>query len=97
MASVGQDENFLGSRGLFWGEFLARAGVRHEVIARVLNHSPARIMGSTAVYARHTFEREVGEALELWNSHLHEVLPPVGHVIPIVGTPEQVLSETVAL
>lgn len=53
---------------------MARLGVAPHVIEKVLNHSSGIISGVAAVYNRHQYTKEIGEALALWESHLQGVL-----------------------
>lgn len=53
---------------------IARLGVAPHVIEKVLNHTSGIISGVAAVYNRHQYTKEVGEALELWESHINEIL-----------------------
>jgi integrase len=55
---------------------IARLGVAPHVIEKVLNHSSGIISGVAAVYNRHHYTKEIGEALALWEFHLREILAP---------------------
>ena len=48
-------------------------GVPRLVVAKVLNHVET---GVTAVYDRHSYDREKREALEAWAARLLEILRP---------------------
>jgi integrase len=51
--------------------WMASMGTPRLVIGRILNHAEA---GVTAVYDRHSYDREKREALEAWGRHLQEIL-----------------------
>ena len=53
---------------------MARLGVAPHVIEKTLNHTSGIISGVAAVYNRHQYTKEVGEALELWDSHMQKIL-----------------------
>lgn len=53
---------------------LARLGIQPIVISALLNHSPKRLIGITAVYARHSYDREKRLALEAWASRLDAII-----------------------
>jgi integrase len=57
---------------------LARLGVRDEVCEAALGHVEGGVRG---VYNLHRFEREVGEALQLWADHLDALTAP--KVVPM--------------
>jgi integrase len=52
---------------------MARLGVSLPVIERALNHVSGSFGGIVGIYQRHTFEKEVREALELWGKHVLSV------------------------
>jgi integrase len=52
---------------------MARLGVALPVIERALNHVSGSFGGIVGVYQRHTFEKEMREALELWAEHVLSV------------------------
>ena len=52
---------------------MARLGVGLPVIERVLNHVSGSFGGIVGVYQRHTFEKEMREALDLWGNHVLSV------------------------
>jgi integrase len=52
---------------------MAQAGVLPHVVSAVLNHSPSRIMGITAVYVRHRYDHERRKALNAWGLHVHRL------------------------
>ena len=55
---------------------MASAGVERLVIKKILNHQESDI---TAVYERHSYDKEKREALELWGNMLQEMTrPPPG-------------------
>lgn len=53
---------------------MAKLGVAPHVIEKTLNHTSGIISGVAAVYNRHQYTKEVGEALALWESHIQEIL-----------------------
>jgi integrase len=52
---------------------MAGLGVAPHVIEKVLNHSSGIISGVAAVYNRHHYTKEIGEALRLWADHVQKV------------------------
>jgi integrase len=67
---------------------LARAGIQPIVISALLNHAPARLLGITAVYARHDYASERRRALEMWARHLERVVAGEGGdavVVPLAA------------
>jgi hypothetical protein len=55
---------------------MARLGINLPVIERVLNHVSGSFAGIVGVYQRHDFADEKRAALDLWASHLMEVVAP---------------------
>jgi integrase len=55
---------------------MARADIPPHVVSRVLNHSPGKAEGITAVYNRHGYLREKRHALETWASKLETIIAP---------------------
>ena len=55
---------------------LARLGVPPHVTERILAHSSGTISGVAAIYNRHSYQKEMREALRLWESHLVAIMPP---------------------
>ncbi|MDO8606156.1 MAG: tyrosine-type recombinase/integrase [Phaeospirillum sp.] len=55
---------------------MARDDIPPHVVSRVLNHSPGKAEGITAVYNRHGYLREKRHALEGWASKLDSILRP---------------------
>jgi integrase len=53
---------------------MARLGVAPHVADRVLNHQSGTISGVAAVYQRHEFLSERRQALDLWGSHILNIL-----------------------
>jgi integrase len=49
---------------------MARLGAAPHVVAAVLDHSPASLIGVTAIYQRHKHEAEARAALERWADHV---------------------------
>ena len=49
---------------------LAASGIAPHVLASLLNHSPGRTLGITAVYVRHRWLEERRRALESWAGQL---------------------------
>ncbi len=52
---------------------LAALGVPVHVTEKALNHVSGTTGGIVAVYQRHTYEREIGEAMAAWSSCLEEL------------------------
>jgi integrase len=52
---------------------LAALGVPVHVTEKALNHVSGTTGGIVAVYQRHAYEKEVGEAMELWERYLREL------------------------
>jgi hypothetical protein len=50
---------------------MASMGIPRLVIARILNHVET---GVTAVYDRHSYDREKREALDTWGRRLEEIV-----------------------
>jgi len=57
---------------------MARDDIPPHVVSRVLNHSPGKAEGITAVYNRHGYLREKRHALEGWAGKLESLVFPVG-------------------
>ncbi|CAA7613316.1 putative Site-specific recombinase XerD [Magnetospirillum sp. LM-5] len=57
---------------------MARDDIPPHVVSRVLNHSPGKAEGITAVYNRHGYLREKRHALEAWAGKLEILIRPVG-------------------
>jgi len=58
-------------------------GITRFIVGRVLNHSER---GVTAVYDRHSYDREKRQALETWAAHLAEMVSgsaPASNIVPI--------------
>jgi integrase len=53
---------------------MARLGVAPHVADKILNHQSGTISGVAAVYQRHEFLAERRQALDLWETHVREVL-----------------------
>jgi integrase len=53
---------------------MAKANVPPHVLAAILNHSPGRTLGISAIYIRHRYLAERREALEAWAEHLLELV-----------------------
>ncbi|CAA7617546.1 Integrase family protein [Candidatus Terasakiella magnetica] len=56
---------------------MARDDIPPHVVSRVLNHSPGKAEGITAVYNRHGYLREKRHALEGWAGKLDALIHPV--------------------
>lgn len=56
---------------------MARDDIPPHVVSRVLNHSPGKAEGITAVYNRHGYLREKRHALEGWAAKLDTLIHPV--------------------
>lgn len=57
---------------------MARDDIPPHVVSRVLNHSPGKAEGITAVYNRHGYLREKRHALETWSGKIESIVRPVG-------------------
>lgn len=57
---------------------MARDDIPPHVVSRVLNHSPGKAEGITAVYNRHGYLREKRHALEGWAGKLESLVSPMG-------------------
>ena len=55
---------------------MARDDIPPHVVSRVLNHSPGKAEGITAVYNRHGYLREKRNALEGWAGKLESLIHP---------------------
>jgi hypothetical protein len=53
---------------------MARLGVAPHVADKILNHQAGTISGVAAVYQRHEFLSERRQALDLWGTHVGEIL-----------------------
>lgn len=53
---------------------MAAMNVPPHVLAAILNHSPGRTMGISAVYIRHRYLAERREALAAWGAHVLELV-----------------------
>ena len=53
---------------------MARLGVATHVADKILNHQAGAISGVAAVYQRHEFLSERRQALDLWGTHVGEIL-----------------------
>jgi integrase len=58
--------------------FLAKRGVEERVIKAVLNHTPGRSSGVTAIYNRHRYDEEARAALLEWSAYLSTIVAPKG-------------------
>lgn len=58
---------------------MARDDIPPHVVSRVLNHSPGKAEGITAVYNRHGYLREKRHALESWSATLDAITHPQAH------------------
>ena len=54
----------------------ARLHVAPHVVSAILNHSPGRSFGVTAVYLRHDFADEKRSALKAWASYIERLASP---------------------
>jgi integrase len=63
---------------------MASMGIPRLVIARVLNHVET---GVTAVYDRHSYDREKREALEAWGRRLEEIVRVCGNLTGEAASP----------
>jgi len=55
---------------------MARDDIPPHVVSRVLNHSPGKAEGITAVYNRHGYLREKRHALKSWAGKLESLIRP---------------------
>jgi hypothetical protein len=53
---------------------MARLGIPPHVADKILNHQTGTISGVAAVYQRHQFLAERQAALELWGTHIGNLL-----------------------
>lgn len=53
---------------------MAEAGVRPEVLSRILNHAPRQTLGVTAIYNRYGYQAEMREALDVWSGLLSGIV-----------------------
>jgi integrase len=53
---------------------MARLGIAPHVADKILNHQAGTISGVAAVYQRHDFLAERKEALEMWGSHVRQII-----------------------
>lgn len=53
----------------------ARLGTPIHVVEALLAHTSGQISGVTAIYIRHTWEHEMREAVQAYESHLQSLLP----------------------
>jgi integrase len=58
---------------------MARLGVAPHVADKILNHQSGTISGVAAVYQRHEFLAERRAALDLWGTHIGELLGEISH------------------
>ena len=62
---------------------MASLGVPRVIIGKVLNHAES---GVTAVYDRHSYDREKREALALWAEELRQIVEEgPAKVVPVGG------------
>jgi integrase len=65
---------------------MARDDIPPHVVSRVLNHSPGKAEGITAVYNRHGYLREKRYALEGWAGKLEAIIrPAAANVVRLRG------------
>ena len=50
--------------------YMAQANVPPHVLSALLNHSPGKVQGITAVYNRFRYLAERRDALEKWSAHV---------------------------
>ncbi len=53
---------------------LARLGIPIHVTEKLLNHVSGTLSGVAAIYNRHTYFQEMADALQLWETHLLEMI-----------------------
>ena len=53
---------------------MARLGIAPHVADKILNHQAGTISGVAAVYQRHDFIAERREALEIWGTHVRQII-----------------------
>jgi integrase len=64
---------------------MARADIPPHVVSRVLNHSPGKTEGVTAIYNRYGYIREKRHALASWSSKLESIIAPPNNIVQIRG------------
>lgn len=55
---------------------MAQAGMPPHVLSRILNHSPGKDEGVTAIYNRHGYQTEKRAALDTWARKLESLISP---------------------
>jgi integrase len=58
---------------------MARLGIAPHVADKILNHQSGTISGAAAVYQRHEFLAERQAALDLWGTHIGQLLGETSH------------------
>jgi hypothetical protein len=53
---------------------MARLGVAPHVADKILNHQCGTISGVAAVYQQHEFLEERRQALDIWGTHVEQLL-----------------------
>lgn len=53
---------------------MARLGIAPHVVERLLNHSTGTIRGVAAVYNRHSYAPEMRHAVDLWATHVEQLV-----------------------
>lgn len=56
---------------------MQKLGVRVEVTEKLLNHASGSFAGIVSVYQRHSYEKEMREAIELWERHVGSILDTI--------------------
>ena len=58
---------------------MARLGIAPHVADKILNHQAGTISGVAAIYQRHEFLAERQTALDLWGTHVSQLLGEISH------------------
>jgi hypothetical protein len=53
---------------------MTKLGVRLEVTEKLLNHISGSLGGIVAIYQRHDFQLETGDAIERWEKRLVQIV-----------------------
>jgi integrase len=65
---------------------MARIGIAHHVLDRVLNHTAGKISGVAAIYNRHAYLAERKAAMETWSKYVESLVRGVpSNVVPLVA------------
>ena|SRR5271166_3854720 len=58
----------------YFSSTMARLGVRLEVTERLLNHVSGTQSGIAAIYNRHSYEKEMREAIEKYQDYIQKII-----------------------